>query len=106
MTQPSGEISGVPHRTMGFFAVPVTVWQQAQRYDPMMITDTNVANLLWVAAALVVLAVAVSSVANVLKRGPKTSNVPVVGGILSIVAVVLFGLAVAVVIGWVIFTHL
>ncbi len=72
----------------------------------MMITDTNVANLLWVAAALVVLAVAVSSVANVLKRGPKTSNVPVVGGILSIVAVVLFGLAVAVVIGWVIFTQL
>jgi len=58
--------------------------------------------LLWLGGAAAVLAVAVLSVGSVLLRGPRGSDVPVWGGVLRAVGLVLAVLAVGLVGAWLI----
>jgi hypothetical protein len=67
-----------------------------------MDTSSAAEVLLWLGGASAILAVAISSVGTVLLRGPKTSDVPIWGGILRAVALLLGVGAVGLIGAWLI----
>lgn len=61
----------------------------AAGYDPGVETASGVQWLFWLGVAAAILAVAVVSVGNVLLRGPRGSDVPIWGGVLRAIGLVL-----------------
>lgn len=65
-----------------------------------MDTASGVQWLLWLGVAAAILAVAVVSVGNVLLRGPRGSDVPIWGGVLRAVGLLLAVLAIGLIGAW------
>jgi hypothetical protein len=72
----------------------------APGYDPGADTASPIQWLLWLGVAAAVLAVAVVSVGNVLLRGPRDSDVPIWGGALRAVGLVLAVLSIGLIGAW------
>ncbi len=69
-------------------------------YDPSVESASGIQWLLWLGVAAAILAVAVVSVGNVLLRGPRGSDVPIWGGVLRAVGLVLAVLSIGLIGAW------